>query len=195
MKPCPRPLDPLDAEAIASGAEPVFASDAAVHARDCVPCQASIDAARGVSGALDGAFRGLEAPAAPRGLEAPGGLWERVNRLRTFSARERRTYALWRAPSLLSGGLAVAGFALLVGPALTAGEQAGLGAAALAPIIAFVRALGRSALDLARLAPPALDALADALRAERPLGLATLLLLAPTAFGLTRVFARARSRR
>jgi hypothetical protein len=119
----------------------------------------------------------------------------RVTRLRAFSRRERRTYALWRAPVLLSGGLAVAGFVLLVGPALTAGEQAGLGAAALAPILAFARALGRSAFDLARVTPAALDSLADALRSERPLGLATLLLLAPAAFGLTRVFARARSRR
>jgi hypothetical protein len=119
----------------------------------------------------------------------------RVTRLRAFSRRERRTYALWRAPILLSGGLAVAGFALLVAPALTAGEQAGLGAAALAPILALVRSLGRWAFELARFAPPALDALADSLSVERTLGLALLLLLAPSAFGLTRVFARTRSRR
>jgi hypothetical protein len=183
---CPRPLDPIDAEAVASGAEPPVAADAAVHAASCEACGAAVERANGLLRALEGLS---QAPVAMADLAG------RITRLRTFSRRERRTYALWRAPVLLSGGLAVAGFALLVWPALTAGEQAGLGAAALAPILAFVRALGRSALDLARLAPPALDALADALRAERPLGLATLLLLAPTAFGLTRVFARARSRR
>jgi hypothetical protein len=183
---CPRPLDPIDVEAVASGAEPPFAPDADGHAAACVSCGAAVERARGLAIELEGLSR-----AVPTVVD----LVPRVIRLRAFSARERRTYALWRAPVLLSGGLAVAGFALLVWPALTAGEQAGLGAAALAPILAFVRALGRSALDLARLAPPALDALADALRAERPLGLATLLLLAPTAFGLTRVFARARSRR
>jgi hypothetical protein len=119
----------------------------------------------------------------------------RVTRFRAFSRRERRTYALWRAPILLWGVLAVAGLALLVAPALTAGEQAGLGAAALGPILALVRSLGRWAFDLARFAPPALNALSDSLSVERTLGLALLLLLAPSAFGLTWVFARARSRR
>jgi hypothetical protein len=183
---CPRPLDPIDAEALASGAEPPFAADAARHAASCEACGAAVERAQALLQALE------ELSQAPVPMPDLAG---RVTRLRTFSRRERRTYALWRAPILLSGGLMVAGFALLVGPALTAGEQAGLGAAALAPILAFVRSLGRSASDLARLAPSALEALADALRAEHPIGLAALLLLAPTAFGLTRVFARARGRR
>jgi hypothetical protein len=183
---CPRPLDSIDAEAVASGAEPLFAADAAAHAAACESCRAAVESASRLLRALEGLSQ-----AAPPMSDLAGG----VTRLRAFSRRERRTYALWRSPTLLSGALGMAGLALLVAPALTAGEQAGLGAAALAPILALVRSLGRWAFDLARFAPPALDALSDSLRVERTLGLALLLLLAPSAFGLTRFFARARSRR
>ena len=186
MKPCPRPLDPLDAEAIASGAEPVFASDAAAHARDCVSCQAEIDAARGVTGELEGAFRGLE---------APGGLWDRVNRLRAFSSRERQTYALWRAPVLLTGGLVASGFGLLALPVLRAADQASLWAAASLPLAGLSRAGARWASDLVRLAPSALTALSDGMQQDRILGVAALALLVPLSLGLRRVLARASVRR
>ena len=124
VKPCPRPLDPIDAEAVAAGAEPLFAADAAAHARECAPCQGLIAAARDLSEALEGALEPAEA--------APG-LADRVTRLRAFSRRERRTYALWNTPVLLTTGLSVAGLALLALPALTATEQVSLGAAALTP--------------------------------------------------------------
>ena len=186
MRPCPRPLDPLDAEAIASGAEPVFASDAAVHARECVPCQAAIDEARGLSGALE---------LAPAGLEAPGGLWERINRLRAFSPRERRTYALWQAPVLLTAGLTVSGFGLLAVPVLRAADQVSLWAAASLPLSGLVRAGARWAQDLLRLAPNGLTALSEGLQQDRVLGLAALALLLPLSFGLRRVLARASARR
>ena len=71
----------------------------------------------------------------------------------------------------------------------------GLGASALAPIFAFGRSLARWGSDLVRIAPSGLDALADAFAGQRSLGLVSLLVLVPTLFGLTRVFARARSRR
>jgi hypothetical protein len=186
VKTCPRPLDPLDAEAIASGAEPVFASDAAAHARDCVSCQASIDASRGVSGELDGAFRGLD---------APGGLWERVSRLRTFSGRERRTYALWRAPVLLTGGLFASGWGLLSLPFLRAADQASLWAAASLPLSSLARAGARWASDLVRLAPTGLTALSDGMRQDHVIGFAALALLLPLGLGLRRVLARASTRR
>jgi len=182
---CPRPLDTIDAEAVASGAEPLFAADAAVHAAACESCRAAVESASRLLRALEGLSQATQPMSDLAG---------RVTRLRAFSRRERRTYALWRAPILLSGGLAAAGLALLATPAMTAGEQAGLGAAALAPILALVRSLGRWAVDLARFAPPALDALADSISTDRTLGLASLLLLAPSAFGLKRVFARARGR-
>jgi predicted anti-sigma-YlaC factor YlaD len=183
---CDRPLDPIDAEALASGAEPVYAEDAAEHAASCAACGASLERARRLTAALEGLSRALP---------PPPDLADRVTRLRSFSSRERRTYALWRAPILLSAGLSVAGLALLVGPSVSAGDQAGLGAAALAPVLAFVRSLGRWAVDLARVAPAGLDALSEALARDRSVGLASLVLLLPSAFGLTRVFARVRSRR
>lgn len=186
MSPCPRPLDPIDAEAIAAGAEPLFAPDSAVHAASCAACGAAVERARLLSERLDE----LATDPFPVPDLAP-----RVVRLRAFSPRERRTYALWKAPVLLSAGLAVGGLTLLSLPALTAGEQAGLGGAALAPLVAFFRSLARWAPDLLQAAPSGLEGLAEAFSRERVLGLAALLLLLPSAFGLTRVFSRARSRR
>jgi predicted anti-sigma-YlaC factor YlaD len=183
---CPRPLDPLDTEALASGAEPPYAADAAAHAALCGPCGAAVERASGLLEALEALSR--------QALPFPD-LAPRVTRLRPFSRRERRTYALWRTPILLCAGLALPGLALVAAPALTAGEQAGLAAALLASVLAFVRAAASWASDLAWVAPPALEALAEALRQDRSLGLASLLLLFPSAFGLRWVFARARGRR
>lgn len=183
---CLRPLDPLDAEAVASGANPPSAPDAAEHAGLCRSCGEAVERARGLLLALEGLSRAL--PSVPD-------LAPRVTRLRSFSPRERRTYALWKAPVLLSGGLAATGLTLLLAPALTAGEQAGIGAAALVPLVSFFRALARFAPDLAAVAPAGLDALSDALARERALGYVALLLLAPFAFGLSRILARARSPR
>lgn len=186
MNECSRPLDPIDAEAVASGAEPLFAADAAAHAAVCEACGASVDRSKALTLALEG-LPGLAGPLPD--------LADRVTRLRSFSSKERRTYALWRAPLLLSGALGAGGLALLVGPSLSAGEQAGLGASALAPIFAFGRSLTRWGSELVRVAPSGLDALADALSGQRTLGLVSLLVLVPSLLGLTRVFARARSRR
>jgi hypothetical protein len=186
MSPCPRPLDPIDAEAVAAGAEPVFAPDSAVHAASCAPCGAAVARARLLSEDLDGL--------SPTPFPVPD-LAARVVRLRAFSPRERRTYALWRAPVLLAGGLLVGGLALISVPALTAAEQAGFGSAALVPLLGFFRSLARWAPDLVRVAPSGLEALARAFSEERALGVAALLLLLPSAFGLTRVFSRARGRR
>jgi predicted anti-sigma-YlaC factor YlaD len=183
---CSRPLDPIDAEAVAAGAEPLFALDAATHAAVCAACGASVDRSRALTQALE------ELPGPPGPLPDLAG---RVIRLRAFSAKERRTYAIWRAPVLLSAALGVAGLALVVGPAVSAGDQAGLGAAAVAPLLAFLRSAARWATDLARVAPSGLDGLAEALSGERAIGLVSLLVLLPSVFGLTRIFARARSRR
>lgn len=186
MKPCPRPLDPIDAEALASGVVPAFSPDAAAHAASCPTCSSVVERARALTRALEGLAR-ADSPLPD--------LADRVSRLRAFSGRERRTYALWQWPVLLTVALAVGGIALLVGPSLSTGEQAGLSAAALAPILAFLRSLPGWGSELVRIAPAALEALADTLAGERPIGVASLLLLIPSVFGLTRVFARARSRR
>jgi hypothetical protein len=166
-----------------------LASDAAAHARECPPCQGSIAAARALSEALE-AVSGVPEPAAD--LASLAG---KVTRLRSFSQRERRTYALWNAPVLLTAGLSVAGVALLALPALTASEQASLGAAALAPVLALGRSAVRWAFDLLRLAPTGLSALSEGMRQEGGLGFVALLLLPPLSLGLRRVLSRAPGRR
>jgi hypothetical protein len=183
---CQRPLDPIDAEAVAAGAEPVFAADAALHVAACAACAAKIDAARGLLEALDG----LSGPS-----DALAGLADRVTRLRAFSRRERRTYALWNAPVLLTAGLAGSGAALLALPALTAAEQVSLGAAASAPLLGLARSAMRWAAELLALAPRGLEALSQGMRQEGTIGLMALALLLPLGFALSRVLARVPGRR
>ncbi|HEY1434514.1 MAG TPA: hypothetical protein VGG65_04015 [Thermoanaerobaculia bacterium] len=186
MTQCQRPLDPIDAEAVAAGAEPVFAVDAAVHAAGCTACGAQIDTARGLLEALDG-LAGTSV-----GLSE---LADRVTRLRAFSRRERRTYALWNAPVLLTAGLAGSGVGLLGLPGLTSAEQISLGAAASAPLVGLGRSAARWAYELVSLAPRGLEALSEGMRHEATLGLAALVLLAPLGFALTRVLARVPGRK
>jgi len=166
------------------------APDAAVHARECAGCQTLIVAARTLSEALEG----LSGAAEPVGPEVAG-LAERVTRLRAFSRRERRTYALWNAPVVLNAFLGISGLALLALPALTASEQASLGAAAAVPVLALARSAVRWAADLLQLAPTALEALSEGMRQDGAMGIVALLLLPPLALGLGRVLARAPGRK
>lgn len=186
MSDCLRPLDPIDTEALASGAEPLFAPDAAGHAAACAVCGAAVERAALLTRALEGLSQ--------NDLPVPD-LASRVLRLREFSRRERRTYALWRAPVLLTGGLAAGGLALVLAPSLSGSDQAGLGAALLVPTLAFFRSLARWVPELLRVAPTGLEALSEAFRAERGLGLTALLLLMPAAAGFRWVLSRERSRR
>ncbi len=186
MTPCPRPLDPIDAEAVAAGEAPIFASDAAVHARECRACGARVEAASSLRASLEGA-------SGPVG--ALSGLAGRVSRLRDFSRKERRTYALWSGPLLLSAGLAAAGIGALALPALAGAEQLSAGAAAAAPLLALVRTLSQSAVDLIARTPAGLRALSEGLRQESAIGLVALALLAPLSFGLRRVLARVPGRK
>jgi hypothetical protein len=179
-------LDPIDAEAVACGAEPVFAADAADHAAGCPACGEAIRAARALAAELD------RLPAlAGRAPE----LADRVIRLRPFSRRERRTYALWQGPLLLEGAVALAGLALLALPGLSAGQQAGLGTALLGPPLALGRSIMRWAGQLLTEAPGGLEVLSEGLRAEPGPALAAALLFVPAALALNRVLARARARR
>jgi hypothetical protein len=183
---CPRPLDPIDIEAVAAAAEPVFAADAAAHAAACVPCQALVREAWDRSEALDALSGASEA--VPR-------LVERVTRLRAFSPRERRTYALWKAPLLLDLSLGIAGVAFLALPVLTASEQLTAGALMLNPLMGLARSASLWVDEMIRLTPAGLEALSDGLRRESALGLAALALLAPVALGLRRVLARVPGRK
>lgn len=186
MTPCPRPLDPIDAEAVAAGAEPVVASDAAEHAAECPSCGERV--ASGV--ALWEALEGLSGAGEPI-----SGLSERVTRLRAFSRRERRTYALWRPPLALEAILLAGGLTLLALPALSAADQVSVGAAALAPLLALARSTAQWAIESLRVAPAGLEALSEGLRRNGALGLAALLLLLPVGLGLSRVLSRVSGRK
>jgi hypothetical protein len=183
---CPRPLDPIDAEAVACGAEPVFSADAAAHAAGCPSCGEAVREARDLAAELD-----RLPPLAGRAPE----LADRVIRLRPFSRKERRTYALWQGPLVLGGSVGLAGLALLALPGLTTGQQAGLGAALLGPPLALARSIGRWAGQLLSEGPGGLELLSEGLRADQGLALAAALLFVPAALALNRVLARARARR
>ena len=193
MNACTRPLDPLDAEAIASGSAPVFAADAAEHARNCPSCGRTVSDAASLSREIDslGEPRTGEPPAVFAGVADLAGS---VLRLRPFSRREQRDFALWRGPCLFAAALFFSGLLVLILPGISASEQAGLAAAALAPLLALLRAGARSLWELASAWPAGLEALGEAMRGEQTLGLACLVVLAPVLFGFRRALARERRR-
>ncbi len=178
---CPRPLDPIDAEAVVAGAEPIFASDAAEHARRCPECGSAVGAARRLSERLEQISAGASLPE----------LADRVLRLRPFSRLERRSFALWRAPSALAVVLFFAGFFSLALPGISARQQAGLMMAALAPLLAVFRAGLAWLSEVAAAAPAGLQGLSEAFRRQPVVGLVALLLLAPFSLGLRSVLSRA----
>lgn len=186
MTPCPRPLDPIDAEAVAAGADPVVALDAPSHASECPSCRELVRSAFALSQDLEGLSEARD---------AISGLSERVARLRAFSRRERRTYALWRAPLGLDIALVAGGIALLALPVLSASEQVSVGAAAMAPLLALARSTAQWAIESLRVAPAGLEALSESLQRESTLGLAALLLLFPAGLGLRRVLTRVPGRK
>jgi hypothetical protein len=183
-------LDPSDAAALAAGEPPVLAADAADHGRICPSCADAVSEARDFSRALD---RLAEPPGdvASVGEEIPD-IADRVLSLRPFSRRERRDLRLWRGSLLLSLGLFLSGLICLALPGISAREQVGLAAAALAPLAALLTAAGRSLVELVRVGPDGLGALSQALQAQRTLGVVLVLLLVPAFFGLTRALARSR---
>jgi hypothetical protein len=193
---CSRPLDPADAEALATGAVPVFAADAASHASSCASCGSAVQKTARLLETLEM----LTVPTAgPHGLKdpvrvLPADLTARILKLRPFSRAERRNLRLWAGPLLLAVGV-FAGGVLLLAPGLTSADRAGLGAGVMAALVGVLRSLPAWASDLSGVAPEGLDALASALRGEVSLGLAALLLGLPAALGLKRALARARRRR
>ncbi len=182
MNRCSNPIDPIDAEALAAGAEPVFAPDAGVHVRQCPVCQERVESA--------GQFALSLEPAADRG---PGpDLIERVLRLRAFSRREKRDFTLWRGSAALAAGVFFSGLLLATLPALSGREQADLGLAAAGPLLALLRSLARSLASGVSAAPAALDALAQSLRGQSSIGVSAIALLVPVLFGFRWALARAR---
>ena len=183
MKLCARKIDPLDAEAVASGIEPMLAADAAAHAAACPECGALVAEAGRIGSELSGLTQADQ-------IEPPAGFSSRILRLRPFSRRERLAASLWAGPAAFSVGLFGAGVALL---GLQGGFGAsGVGLGALLPAAGVLRSLGRWLGELRQVAPAGLESLSEALRREQTLGLAAALLFVPLAFGLKRVLARAR---
>jgi hypothetical protein len=180
---CLHPIDPIDAEALAAGAEPVLAPDAGVHVRQCPACQERVESAGLFSASLEGA-------SADSGDSSD--LADRIIRLRAFSRRERRDFALWRGSAGLAAGVFFAGVVLVALPALTGQEQAALSLAAASPLLALSRSFLLSLAAGAASAPAALDALAQSFRGQSSLGLFAMALLAPALFGLRWALARAR---
>jgi len=180
---CSNPIDPIDAEALAAGADPVLAPDAGVHVRECRACRERVESA--------GQFAlSLEEPVAD-GRPGPD-LVERVLRLRAFSRREKRDFTLWRGAAALAVGVFFAGLLLVTLPVLTGREQVDLGLAAAAPLLALFRTLARSFANGAATAPAALDALAQSFRGQSAIGVSALALLAPVLLGFRWALARAR---
>jgi hypothetical protein len=179
---CDRPLDPIDVQAVALGAEPVARPDAAEHVRTCPDCAQLVEEASNLSVRI-------EAIAEP---EVPAGLSERILRLRAFSAREKRDLSIWRPSGLLFGGVLASGLLLLALPGLQAEEQVSLSLSAALPAVALVRALVGSAMETLRATPAGLEALSGVLGSSRSLwGPLCLALVAPLALALRRVLARA----
>jgi hypothetical protein len=178
---CARPLDPIDVEALAAGAEPIAASDAADHARDCPACADRVSQASELAN--------LEIPADK--LAGPD-LADRILRLRAFSRRERLDFSLWRGACGLAAAVFLGGLLLLTLPGLTAREQASLGLATVTPLWTLWKSLMDAAGQTAAAAPSGIRALCDVMRHQQTLGLAALALLAPVLLGLRRATARAR---
>ena len=120
---------------------------------------------------------------------------------RTARKKLPRRRPIWRAGSCgfgrsrgASAATSRCGEGPLLLPGITAGEQAGLSLAALAPLAALLRAAIRSVEEIAASSPAGLEALGVALRGQSALGLACLLLLVPASWGFTRALARGRGR-
>ena len=153
MKLCARKIDPLDAEAVASGTEPILAPDAATHAAACPECGALVAEAGRI---------GLELSALTDQIEPPADFSSRILRLRPFSRRERLAVSLWAGPAGFSVGLFGAGVALL---GVSGGFGAsGVGLAALLPAAGVLRSFGRWLGELRHVAPTGLS------RCRRPSG-------------------------
>jgi len=185
---CPRRLDPIDCEALASGEPPVVAADAASHAASCAACAGQVRAAADFLREIEA---GDTAGMADMALPGPvPDLAARVVRIRPFSRRERRDLRLWAGPAALSAGVFAVGVGILAAPGLSAGDQAGVTLAALAPAAALARAAVRAIADVFSISPAAWGALSEAFSRQSTLGFAALLLLAPAGLALRRVLAR-----
>jgi hypothetical protein len=173
---CTRPLDALDLEAIASGEEPLVAPDALGHAGTCEDCAGRLAAFRAL-GAWLGDLAGPEVPEA----FAPG-----IERRRGFSAREKRSIALWKGPAALFGALLGGSGILLSMPIFGGSDQAGL----LSAMALEWRSAASWPLSAVRALPASVTALSELLLRDRALAAFSILAMLPAGFAVSRLWAR-----
>lgn len=173
---CTRPLDALDLEAIASGDEPLVAPDARGHAGSCADCARRLEAFR----ALGDWLADLPGPDVPEAFAAG------IERRRGFSAREKRSIALWKGPAALFGALLGGSGVLLSMPVFGRSEQAGL--------LAVLALEGRAAvswpLSAFRALPGTVSALSEFLLHDRAFAAFSILAMLPAGFAVSRLWAR-----
>jgi anti-sigma factor RsiW len=170
----------LDLEALASGEEPLLAPDAHSHTEACPDCAWRLDAFRALSGWL----------AEPSEPPVPEALVARIERLRAFSTREKRSWRLWRAPALLFAALAAGSSALLAIPAFDSSEQMSLLAAIPSAFGLEWRSLALWPFSLGRALPVAVSALSDLLLRDRSFAAISILLMLPAGLAVSRLSAR-----
>jgi hypothetical protein len=179
---CPRPLDTLDLEALASGEAPLFAPDAREHATGCSECGSRLAEARELAVWL------AEIPS----VEVPARFASAVERLRAFSRREKWSVRLWGPPVAVVFALFAASAVALTLPVLRSSEHAHLLAALLAALLAEERTVLSWPGVFLRALPAEASALAEVLRSARTLSAASILLLIPFGLAARRLFARRR---
>jgi hypothetical protein len=170
----------MDLEAVASGEAPIVAPDADEHSAACPDCGRRLRAFQ----TLDAWLADLVEPPVPDELAAG------IERLRGFSAGERRSLRLWKAPALLFGALVTGSCALLSIPIFGSSEQAGLVASIPTAIGLEWKSLALWPLSLGRGLSPAVSALSDLLLRDRGFAAISILLLLPAGFAVSRLWAR-----
>ncbi|MGH9441559.1 MAG: hypothetical protein ACRD16_04745 [Thermoanaerobaculia bacterium] len=177
---CEHPLDPLDLEALASGEAAPGSPEALTHAEECADCRRRLEAFREVGLWL----------AEPPGTDAGPDLSSRIERLRGFTRREKRSAGLWWPPAALFFGFLAGSAALLSVPILSGPEQAGILSALPAALGLEWKTILALPSSVGRALPASVAAIADVLALERGYAAISILLLLPAGFSIGRLWLR-----
>lgn len=176
---CNRPLDDMDLAALAAGEPEVLPAETAQHAASCPDCARRLREFQEISLLLDQ----LPGPADRPDMAAS------VERLRSFSAREKRSVRIWAVPAIAFAGLLVLSAVLVALPLLTSTEQASLLGALVISFAAQWHALWAWPASLWQAFPAGVAGLSAAVLRGRTLAAAGILLLLPFGWATSRVLA------